>query len=557
MFTRGVGKKLIISGQEILEVAVIDGAGAQVTSFGGSANQYTEGDVDSTITGNAIMFESNEGTNTLSTVNATTPLPVAVISGGVGGIQYTEDAAAAANPVGNAVIFVRKDTPGAEVSADGDNIAQRGTNFGAGYVTLLDTSGNPVAVGGGTQYTEDAAAAANPIGNALIGVRADTLGALTSADGDNVAARFTDKGEQYVKHVDAIPITDNAGSLTVDNAGTFAVQATIAAAATSIAKAEDAASASADVGVPAMAIQLATPTDLAGTDADYAMLQMSAGRLWVSAKVDTALPTGANAIGKLAANSGVDIGDVDVTTVGTITPGTAATSLGKAEDAAHASSDVGVMALAVRSNTAASTSGTDGDYQPLITNTTGHLWVDASGQTLTVGSHAVTNAGTFAVQATLQANSGVDIGKLTANQSVNVAQINGVTPLMGVGATGTGASRVVIANDYGKTLVSTGGSAASSGNNTLIAAGANKTKVYAFSLSTLSTTAVTCIFQSGASGTEIWRCVLQAPTGVGTGANLAGSVNSPLFMTAAATLLNLNLSSANAVHWSVSYYDEA
>jgi hypothetical protein len=32
-------------------------------------------------------------------------------------------------------------------------------------------------------------------------------------------------------------------------------------------------------------------------------------------KVDSALPTGANAIGKLAANSGVDIGDVDVTSL--------------------------------------------------------------------------------------------------------------------------------------------------------------------------------------------------------------------------------------------------
>jgi hypothetical protein len=65
----------------------------------------------------------------------------------------------------------------------------------------------------------------------------------------------------------------------------------------------------------------------------------------------------------------------------------------------------------------------------------------------TIPSHAVTNAGTFAVQATLQAASGVDIGKLTANQSVNNAQINGVTPLMGAGNTGTGSQRVTIASD--------------------------------------------------------------------------------------------------------------
>lgn len=37
--------------------------------------------------------------------------------------------------------------------------------------------------------------------------------------------------------------------------------------------------------------------------------------------------------------------------------------------------------------------------------------------------------------------------QLAANQSVNVAQINGVTPLMGNGATGTGSPRVTIASD--------------------------------------------------------------------------------------------------------------
>lgn len=84
------------------------------------------------------------------------------------------------------------------------------------------------------------------------------------------------------------------------------------------------------------------------------------------------LPPGTNAIGKLAANSGVDIGDVDVTSV---VPGTGATSLGKAEDAAHTSGDVGVMALSVRQNTAAALSGADADYQPLITDANGRLHV--------------------------------------------------------------------------------------------------------------------------------------------------------------------------------------
>lgn len=226
-----------------------------------------------------------------------------------------------------------------------------------------------------------------------------------------------------VVHVD-----DNSGSITVDNVGTFAVQSTIAAGATNIAKAEDAASADADVGVPAMAIRKATPANTSGTDGDYEMLQMSAGRLWTSSTIDAALPAGSNAIGKLAANTGVTIGAVEiaaaqtlstVTTVGTVstitnvvhvddnsssltvdnggtfavqaTVAAGATNIAKAEDVASADADVGVPAMAIRKATPANTSGTDGDYE-MLQMSGGRLWVDPSGVTLTVGSHAVTIA---------------------------------------------------------------------------------------------------------------------------------------------------------------------
>lgn len=72
-----------------------------------------------------------------------------------GGTQYTEDAAAAANPVGTAVSLVRQDTPAALVSADGDNVAQRGTNYGAAYTQIVSSTGAFVdTFGGGTQYTQ-------------------------------------------------------------------------------------------------------------------------------------------------------------------------------------------------------------------------------------------------------------------------------------------------------------------------------------------------------------------------------------------------------------------
>ncbi len=145
----------------------------------------------------------------------------------------------------------------------------------------------------------------------------------------------------------------------------------IAAGATSIAENEDVASADGDRGVKILFKRLDSPANSSNLSGDYEQPQMSAGRIWVSATIDAALPAGTNAIGKLAANSGVDIGDVDVTTVGTITPGTAATSLGKAEDAGHTTGDVGVMSLGVANTADANISGTTLDYTPISTDLTG------------------------------------------------------------------------------------------------------------------------------------------------------------------------------------------
>lgn len=119
-----------------------------------------------------------------------------------------------------------------------------------------------------------------------------------------------------------------------------------------------------------------------------AMPVSNAGLTELAAAIDTEvqcdivgpLPAGTNAIGKLAANSGVDIGDVDVTSV---TPGTTAAALGKAEDAAHASGDVGVFVLGVRRDSATSGADTDGDYAALGLDSSGRLHVNV-GNTVTV-----------------------------------------------------------------------------------------------------------------------------------------------------------------------------
>jgi hypothetical protein len=66
------------------------------------------------------------------------------------------------------------------------------------------------------------------------------------------------------------------------------------------------------LGTIVQGVYESTPTTV--TDGDVGTIGITSGRrVKTSATIDAALPAGTNAIGKLAANSGVDIGDVDVT----------------------------------------------------------------------------------------------------------------------------------------------------------------------------------------------------------------------------------------------------
>lgn len=73
----------------------------------------------------------------------------------------------------------------------------------------------------------------------------------------------------------------------------------------------------------------------------------------------------------LAANTGVDIGDVDVTSV---IPGTGATNLGKAIDSVAGATDTGVAILAERDDALGGITPAEGDYTQLFTDANGALW---------------------------------------------------------------------------------------------------------------------------------------------------------------------------------------
>lgn len=177
-----------------------------------------------------------------------------------------------------------------------------------------------------------------------------------------------------------LPISDAGGSLTVDNATLAVVGGGTEATAMRVTIASDSTGVlSVDDNGGSLTVDSATLTTIAGAVSGTEM----------QVDVVAALPAGTNAIGKLAANSGVDIGDVDVTSV---TPGTTASSLGKAEDAGHSSGDVGVMALAVRSDSDASLCGTDLDYTPLQTDSNGYLKVNIKAGAGSGGTSATDDA---------------------------------------------------------------------------------------------------------------------------------------------------------------------
>lgn len=169
-------------------------------------------------------------------------------------------------------------------------------------------------------------------------------------------------------------------TVTVDNGGTFAVQEDGAALTAlqlidDMIYTDDTDTHATGTSKGSLMMAAATPTDSAVDANDIGALSMSLDRrLLVDADIGNTVTVTDDGSFTLAANSGVDIGDVDVTSV---IPGTGATNLGKAEDAAHASGDTGVMFLGVRNDSNATAFGSaDGDYVPIAVDNNGNLQVD-------------------------------------------------------------------------------------------------------------------------------------------------------------------------------------
>lgn len=233
---------------------------------------------------------------------------------------------------------------------------------------------------------EDSAHVSGDSGVQMLSVRSDTLAQKTSADGDYAPLQTNASGALYIVATGTTVVGDGGGSLTVD--GTVSVDnittsVTPGTGAAHLGKAEDAVHATGDTGVMSLAVRKDTAAALAGADGDY-------------------IPLITDASGKLWVNIGGQTVSVDSITT-SVTPGTGASHLGKAEDAAHTSGDVGVMSLAVRKDTAGALAGTDGDYAPLQVDANGALRVSGS---FTAAVDDVFESGTEADTASDSGNTG-------------------------------------------------------------------------------------------------------------------------------------------------------
>ena len=265
------------------------------------------------------------------------------------------------------------------------------TNSNPLAVRLVDSNGDGVALsgggGGGTEYTEDAASIADPIGGQLMGRRRDSLSVETSADGDVTALNVTGKGELYVKQTDAVPVTDNGGSLTVDgtvNVGNFPATQPVSIAATVTTDVSDR---------DARLLGRAKILDSAGTVIDPALkgqlpAALVSGRLDVNIGASIAIPVTDNA-GSLTVDGTVTVQD-----------GGNVISVDDAAGSLTVDAPVGTPVAARLS-----------DGTAFLTTTGGRLAVDASGVAVPVTD----NAGSLTVDGTVTANAGTGPWPVTDN----------------------------------------------------------------------------------------------------------------------------------------------
>ena len=404
------------------------------------------------------------------------------------GTQYAEDAVAAADPTGTVPILVRKDVPAAVTSADGDNVAQRGTNYGAAYVQVVSSAGAFVdTFGGGTQYTEGDTDA-TITGTAMM--MEGAANALVAAQGTAADGLLVNLGANNDVTVSGT-VTANAGT------GTLAVSAAslpLPAGASTAAK------------QPALGTAGTASTDVLTVQGIAAMTALKVDGSGVTQPVS----------GTVGISAGTaNIGDVDVLTV-------PADPFGVNADAASATGSISAKLRFIAS--------------------TG---IPITG-TVAVASHAVTNAGTFAVQTAGDvAHDGVDSGGPVKVGAKAITSPKGVTLVANADRTdliadldGIQVVKIGTANGdlISERIADTSGTSTAFTNFSAVAATRNY--VTSIHIYNSSATAGFVDFRDGATGAVLFTAAAPA----GGGMSIASAV--PLFKTTANTALAYDVSGA-------------
>jgi len=247
----------------------------------------------------------------------------------------------------------------------------RATN-GALHVDIQDAA---ITVDSSFDKDEDSAHASGDNGAYVLAVRADArpTDANTSADGDYASFFVNDSGELYVKDTDA------AALLTTIDADTGAIATDIAAIETELL----------DQGTTLDSILSDTNAlvvDLAAIETELLDQGTSLDALVVdAAAIEAELLAQGTTLDSILSDTSALVVDAAAIEAELLDQGTTLDSieselqgLSHAEDAAHASGDLGIQTLAVRNDTLAALAGTDGDYAPLQVDADGALYVNVS-----------------------------------------------------------------------------------------------------------------------------------------------------------------------------------
>ncbi len=301
-----------------------------------------------------------------------------------GGTEYAEDTASAAAEKVTMAGVVRKDTGASLVDADGDRTELQVDSAGA----LRVTGG-----GGGTEYVVNAVAPADPTGATFVMERDDALSALAEVEGDWTQPRSNANGALWVAHDGAVAVTDNGGNLSIDDGGNSITvdNATISVVGS---------------GTEATAQRVTIATDSTGV----LSVDDNGGALTVDNGGTFAVQVDGSALTALQ-----KIDDPVLVDDAAFTPAASSVMMAgfQFDNVATDSvdeGDAGAARMSANRNVLMNIRDSAGNERGANVNASNQLSVSVD-NSVTVSSHAVTNAGTFAVQ--------VDGSALTALQKID------------------------------------------------------------------------------------------------------------------------------------------